>query len=157
MSLDRGRPGGSEDAISDAEGRFQTYALPSRVMATAMRMPDEFIRTSIKQMVIPGDALEFDAPDIEIVGSESRVISIQDADGKPMSGIEVRVRQYGLHRANRKTDAEGRFQLVVGEGNEFPTFEALIPDQYGIKRPTAFEVTKKDPIVLRLPKENADQ
>ena len=137
----------SEQAVTDAEGKYEGRVLPGPLRAQCFSLPDNFEQLGepwAKPFQVPPNVEKFELPPIEVVGTHSLSGRLVDDKDRPLAAMQVSAvnenRRYGF----AETDSEGHFTMRVPDGVE--TEIVVFTDKRG---QDAVDVVQKDPLVVR--------
>jgi RNA polymerase sigma factor (sigma-70 family) len=142
-------PAGSTTAVSDANGRFESYALPGDASMQVISMPDPFIQLGqpwAERHGVPEGVETFDLPSIEVVKGimiEGRVV---DGSDRPVTGIQVVGVADGRRYGFAKTRDQGEFTMGRVPPGIKLAYQVLVNDH---DSPVDAENLKEEPLLLR--------
>ncbi len=139
------------DARTDAEGKYQVYALPGRaVMNVAATKP--YLPTSVASINVLSEGREFEMPRVELVRGVEFVGKLVDTDDKPVAAAFIHL-SWGEPGSgdSTTTDEKGEFRLVRVHPTRSMGFSAY---GHGIRLTEHMTVTAglKQPFIVRVPK-----
>lgn len=136
-----------DNVVTDADGRFEGRALPGRVTAHIIVLPDGYAQVGApwaEPYQVPEDVEEFELPTIEVVETHKLSGRLIGKNDQPLAESQLMAvagnRRYGF----AKSDAEGRFTMEVPDGIE--TRIEVYTDKRG-QEPV--EVVTQEPLVVR--------
>ncbi|HEU5433860.1 MAG TPA: hypothetical protein VFU81_19480, partial [Thermomicrobiales bacterium] len=136
-----------DSAVTDDEGRFACLTAPGEIMVLP-GVPAEYAPLARESMAslradIPGDAIEFEFPPIELTSLAATRGIVVVEDGRPASGAKVRARWFSLEQATGQSslkdvslsaDEKGEFTLASADPEKELVVEARSPAGFGRAR-----------------------
>jgi beta-lactamase regulating signal transducer with metallopeptidase domain len=147
--------GQSDDAISDAQGRYEARVLPGKVGASVSGIP-ESLRAIYEQKedrwirTIPPSAStrEVELPPILLVPFEIVKGTLIDARGRVVAAAGVTGIREGRRYRTMTTNAQGEFEFHVPKNLGPDSYEVSVPGH--LAPPYSAKIDKHEPLVLSI-------